>query len=132
MGNFKWVDEMREIKFRAWFIETGLVKNEPCMCYDYTGWTIFELVGFGDNPAFKIIPMQFTGLQDVTGRDVYESDIVDIYGNFFIVIFDQRECGFGLKNKNGVQSLTYRITENMPVKIVGNIYENPELIEASK
>lgn len=108
---------MREIKFRAW--HKSWIKG--IMDYNPRAW-----IEDGEiNSSFKekdIVFMQFTGLKSKSGVDIYEGDIVkyDDYsmkGNLINVLFDI-ELGCWHKARE------YRYGE-----ILGNIYENPELLK---
>ncbi len=78
--------------------------------------------------------MLSTGLQDVAGKDIYEGDIVDIgkvMERFCIIEF--KNAKFSLKflddfEKGSPTDIDFFIDR---IKIVGNIYETPELIEQS-
>jgi len=138
---------MREIKFRIW---NPLVKqmqdareNTPVMLgMDISGIYI---------PDTTLPVMQYTGLTDCKGKEIYEGDIVlvpigypedgkPIYGNFQGVIvygspiyFTTDEyglpigtTGFFIETKDGRHSMLLGRDE----KVIGNIYENKELLES--
>ena len=124
---------MREIKFRAWEKWDG----EPAKMVYFdicSSKTIEEL-------ATNAIIMQYTGLKDINGREIYEGDIV-IWGHIegwykevpvriAIVEFNpdiQFNC-INLKRTFLFGQFAYQDTHNA-LEVIGNIYENPELLAA--
>ena len=75
---------------------------------------------------------QFTGLKDKNGREIYEGDICEDARRFrFVVIWEEnaRFLGRGI----GKQKEYIRYVGQEPaVKVIGNIYENPKLLEVPK
>jgi len=68
---------------------------------------------------------EFTGLKDKNGKEIYEGDIVNTNNETpFIVKYDNTCCAFLW----GDYYFEDRVEERK-VKIIGNIYENPELIK---
>lgn len=107
---------MREIKFRAWDHEIGVMADDVHSKYGatYKSATL----------------MQFTGLLDKNGKEIYEGDIVEQDVN---CMFDKgkhkQEVSFNGKDQfvSGNCSLNQAI-ESFQAEVIGNIYENPELM----
>lgn len=108
---------MRDIKFRAWnSIDKAMVDNTPVM---------INLKRLMISKHYYV--MQFTGLYDGDGNEIYEGDICQISGsgNLQAIICPINGVCFG------DQAVTARdcVMEMESVSVVGNIYENPELLK---
>ena len=134
--------KQREIKFRVWYkgAEYPLDKNDlddhekPQMIYNvqllYDGMGVDKNSVLGGYSCFGSLlnedqfnVMQFTGLLDKNGREIYEGDI-DNFG--WIVCFEHGV--FCLKER--LEAKTFiAIHESNIHEIIGNIYENPELLK---
>jgi len=118
---------MREIKFRAWnyskmiyncAIRNGLVVNHKDSFYQ-----------IGQETNYPI--MQYTGLKDKNGKEIYEGDIIKVFDNkngvFKVEFKNQYVGGWLLCHEKGQVSLGAR--KKNDIEVVGNIYQNPELLK---
>lgn len=132
----------REIKFRAW------QKHHKYMFKpDYIDFVNNDVIigeNDGDNRYENIPLMQYTGLKDKNGKEIFEGDIckVTYYNhsmpNSEIIQVVNYDLGtFSLKKQNSVSELEDDRT-NVPlyycfapnkIEVIGNIYENHELLK---
>lgn len=140
---------MREIKFRVWD------KNLKEMNYDdiedigqddywYDGETeVWNVLHDANTGQERFILMQYTGLKDNNGKEIYEGDVLRLWrsiskngikrGGYYkplIVKYCDTWCQFvvedySTKDKYGVWQ------QFGAFEVIGNIYENPELLEVT-
>ena len=81
-------------------------------------------------PLEDVELMQFTGLLDKNGKEIYEGDILKFYfGSKWErdqVQYDDKYAHYSLKESN--ITLNFFIENEDTLEVIGNIYENPELI----
>lgn len=108
---------MREIKFRVW--------TDNYMAYSDNPRDILPL---DPKDGFKFV-MQYTGLKDKNGKEIYECDILDIGGQhiagcFPPYIVEYEDGGF---TPFSIAGWEYK-AEAEECEVIGNTYENPELL----
>lgn len=121
---------MREIKFRAWDKINGMVYN-PAFQVLSAGQFEINRCFEQDYPKF----MQYTGLKDKNGKEVYEGDIVKDWENIdlYEVVWNRRYAWFELNRLTFGNDTGQEIDNlHLDLEIIGNIYENKDLLEAKE
>lgn len=145
---------MRDIKFRAWDttykymnykVIVGMWGNDVLNDENYTScamWIKPENVDYKCEPHWghfepyhkSVKLMQYTGLKDANGKEIYEGDIVkNEYNKIGYVVFLQQEMGYVVVYKNSDSRLGRRNTGSLydidlSLEVIGNVYENECLI----
>ena len=119
----------REIKFKFWNNEnkeftyfSPSAKNKIHTIQDlYTDY-------IGVDNSNNIIPIQYTGIKDINENEIYEGDII-IPVKFKDIpnVIEYVQHGFYRVKKHG-EKVYCNMLGNCKVKIIGNIFENPELL----
>ncbi len=118
---------MREIKFRAWDIENKKMYNVMRLQIDKTKVKSVSLNNQFDSKVLsygKFELMQFTGLKDKNGKEIYEGDILQ---NLFEVGGIRVKRLVEWKEKDACFNITIDTTESY--EVIGNKFENPELLK---
>lgn len=120
---------MRVIKFRIWD------KVHKKMLWTMTLIELCSSDIFIDYGQRNIEIMQFTGLLDKNGKEIFEGDIVEWDNGRICEIYWHSSVahnGWDLKalNTKGRPNEKYKLWEGLTV--IGNIYENPKLLKTNK
>lgn len=95
--------------------------------------TMYQMeLNFNIQETRDCVPMQYTGLKDTNGVKIFEGDILKSAGYPAIeVIYDKESCSFKMKvHYIGWENLLILSSNKTPyLEVIGNIYENPELLE---
>lgn len=119
-------------KFRSWLKQYEKMDNDIGEMYFEDG----EFKYIGDDVHYKRLPehiilMQSTGMVDRNGNIIFEGDIVkmakDVYSEpTYYEVVRHRGGAYRLESKQHGCELWLR---NADCEVVGNVYENPELLE---
>ena len=129
---------MREIKFRAFDKETGKmhyqvnranVADELIVQFDCTGYTTKTEDRFLGSDCL----MQYTGLKDKNGKEIYQGDIVksEVFDIENGVKFSIEEVKWDVARGFYDTLFFERLEEHGRIEcseVIGNIFENPELL----
>ena len=126
---------MREIKFRAWdnILKKMLYTEEYWI--KKTDWYAINRVrgcAITETDTNNGVLMQYTGLKDKNGKEIYEGDIVtserfihtgDSYYNVGVIKYREDIASFVFDEEEGGWD-----SIEVVYQVIGNIYENPELL----
>lgn len=136
-------------KFRVWHYELGRLMSVKCMFFQDSEIEEFELNDALMNDYITAYPdeielMQSTGLKDKNGKEIFEGDIVrttrflgraDEIGGFYeyekdyVGVVKVLEGSWVIDTGSVAVRLWSEIDES---EVLGNIYENPELLEVNE
>ena len=121
---------MREIKFRAWDKENKEMLDIKDLHWDdCTREFSIRTTMYSDYfDVEDMILMQYTGLKDKNRKEIYEGDIVKSY--YYIDTTNGEQERYHQKEvKFNEISCEYNINAFENLEVIGNIYENPELLK---
>ncbi len=116
---------MREIKFRVWDSKTKKMQMVKQNDFAWLGETALA------SPE-RFIVMQYTNLK-IKDIGIYEGDLIkhNLWG-VFAVVYEVEGAGFRMKNKDDTKDVNLAHAQLQRCKIIGSIYENPELLTSDK
>lgn len=125
---------MTKYKFRVWdkedkrFIQPGKLDKIDKIIYYLNFSSEWELIGDYKNKT-KIILQMNTGLIDLTGKKIYEGDLVDYWDDdgYYRVVFNNGRFLMEREDESGIGDFDLGKNQSK-VRVVGNIFENPELL----
>lgn len=130
---------MREIKFRAWDVEEKCWIPQELFTVSALGGKK-KILTYEENEdrwipeTIPFVLMQYTGIKDKNGKEIYEGDIVkfkdDTRGVDIIATVQYSGSSYRLKNKSYGIGRPIDEWETKEIEIIGNIYENPEIVRS--
>lgn len=116
----------RKIKFRAWDTVHKIMTYSDINCINFSGQILLNDGKFVniDKTCYEL--MQHTGLKDKNGKKIYEGDICKHNDDIAKIIFWEGAFIFGKSciHENALTNFACCKT----FEVIGNIYENPELL----
>ena len=119
---------MRELKIRVWdglFKEFKAFDNYFCKAKD----GILSVCVNNDDITLDLP----TGLKDKNGKEIYEGDIVGFKWTkrLYVVTYRKYDASFILENDEWEETIHLSLDKD-DFEVIGNIHENPELLEKEK
>jgi uncharacterized phage protein (TIGR01671 family) len=126
--NLKKQTQTRQIKFRAWNPDDKRIEY-PLVFAICSNGKLQPLIKCSDgNRAYKDYPiMQYTGLTDKNGKEIYEGDIVQRG----VITFSRGKFQGTYFDSNGdfAEDWEDDLCQEKDIEVIGNVFENPELLQ---
>lgn len=117
---------MKDLKFRAWIPKDNFMfyQGDQYLCSFIRRANQLQFGGSGHESYGMVELMMWTGFKDNNGKQIFEGDIIKFRFNDKLP-YNIEECP---KIDVGYYHW-YQEMEDADVEVIGNIYENPELIK---
>lgn len=118
---------MKEIKFKVWDTVRQCMFKPQGITFDAGSLALFaiKVPGRSWEPSGKFEVLQWTGLSDISGADIFEGDVVKISTSIYKVTWNKSSAGFCLSELKS--SLTRTICDAVSGYVIGNQFENSNL-----
>jgi len=126
---------MRERKYQAYHDKWGWalpddisIWGDGSIFVDYRGENGDKIEGYTEKTK-ELHLMDYTGLKDKNGKEIYEGDIVrDRFNDIIVIKYDEKKLTFTRENWSGDNEI-WKYCRTVSYEIIGNKYDNPELLE---
>lgn len=117
-------------KFRAFYED----KMYGVKAVIWTSRGLYVTLDEGNKAGRRVhgaVLMQSTGLFDVNGKEIFEGDVVVVLDGMYTVFYDEKTASFRLKphDKRWHTDYMSNYAHSGSFEVVGNVYQNPELLE---
>lgn len=124
----------REIKFRAWHKDLKKMFKIGQITLEKGTWNFEpndrEFIGMSIPSQPSFVLMQYTGLHDKNGKEIYEGDILKVYykgmSEVGYVEYDNEYCEY--KIIINTDKDYFSLWKSIDLEKIGNKYDNPELL----
>ena len=133
----KW--RQREFEFRAWDMDINAFLDSWYICHHPNQFLVTDVLTKEEFP--NAIALQYTGVKDVNGKKIFEGDIVNISNKLCnpstpdwvgYVEYDTNGAAFIISLREDKDQVTHVLVISPASEIIGNVFQNPELVEKYK
>lgn len=120
---------MEKVKYRAWFsVHKKMIQPEN-LEFTYEGQDDGFITAYNletNEVTLNAILLEYVDVKDADGKKIFEGDIVECYRDELAVVARKMGC-YGLESN--IHGFVPLINVGGTMKVIGNIYENKELLK---